>query len=390
MRLHLAIVSETWAPEVNGVAMTLGHLVAGLREAGHRVQVVRPRQAGEAASDSRGEKPDELCLPGLPFPGYASLRLGLPAPRRLLAEWRHRRPDWVHIVTEGPLGWSALWAARRLGIPVSSSFHTYFDRYCEHYHLGWLAPLLRRHLLALHRRAALTFVPTTATARELAEQDIHGLEIMGRGCDTQCFNPTRRDDTLRAHWAARPGTLVCLYVGRLAAEKNLGLAEAAFAAIARQHPDARMVWVGDGPARQSLMARHPDHHFPGQLGGTTLAAHYASADLFLFPSLTETYGNVVPEAMACGLPVIAFRRAAAAELIEHDINGCLIDPGAPDSFIESACHLANASTHRAKLGQAAAVAASGRSWSQVVNRFTTPITRMLQSTKCHEAVTIAP
>src|SRR5574343_104831 len=228
MRLHLAIVSETWAPEVNGVDMTLGHLVAGLREAGHRVQVVRPRQAGEAASDSRGEKPDELCLPGLPFPGYASLRLGLPAPRRLLAEWRHRRPDWVHVVTEGPLGWSALWAARRLGIPVSSSFHTYFDRYCRHYRLTCLAPLLQRYLLSLHRRTALTFVPTAAVAEELATRGIQGIEVMGRGCDTAQFHPACRDETLRTHWGAGPDTLVCLYVGRLAAEKNLGLAEAAF------------------------------------------------------------------------------------------------------------------------------------------------------------------
>jgi len=387
MRLQLAIVSETWAPEINGVAMTLGHLVSGLREAGHRVQVVRPLQAGEKCG--AGEKSsEELRLSSLPFPGYASLRLGLPAPRRLLAEWRHRRPDWVHIVTEGPLGWSALWAARRLGIPVSSSFHTYFDRYCQHYRLPCLAPLLRRYLLALHRRTALTFVPTRAVAEELATQGIDGIEVMGRGCDTQRFHPTHRDNALRAQWGAEPRTLVCLYVGRLAAEKNLGLAEAAFTAISRRHPDARMVWVGDGPARSGLMNRHPKHIFPGQLVGAALAAHYASADLFLFPSLTETYGNVVPEAMASGLPVLAFRHAAAAELIEDGINGILIEPTAAPAFIEAAGNWAQTPARCQDLGTAATQAARDQRWQQVVERFITPITRMLHSTKCHEAVTI--
>jgi glycosyltransferase involved in cell wall biosynthesis len=135
MALEIVVVSETFPPEVNGVAMTVGRLVHGLRARGHRVEVIRPRQT----ADDRGGN-DERAVPGLPLPGYAGLRLGLPAGRRLARLWRLRRPDLVHVVTEGPLGWSAVSAARRLGIPVTSSFHTNFDRYSAHYGVGWLRP----------------------------------------------------------------------------------------------------------------------------------------------------------------------------------------------------------------------------------------------------------
>ncbi|MGA9394750.1 MAG: glycosyltransferase, partial [Azonexus sp.] len=152
-RLDIAFVSETYPPEVNGVAMTVGRLVGGLRERGHRVSVIRPRQGqGDTGEDY------DLALPGLPLPGYPGLRFGLPAGRRLAWQWRQRRPDIVHVVTEGPLGWSAVSVARRLGIPVTSGFHTNFDRYSEHYGVGWLRPVVAAYLRALHRRTLATMV----------------------------------------------------------------------------------------------------------------------------------------------------------------------------------------------------------------------------------------
>ncbi len=362
--LAIDFVTETFPPEINGVAMTVGRLVGGLRERGHRVRVVRPRQ-GEA--DQGGEH--ELALRGLPLPGYPGLRFGLPAGRRLHREWAQRKPDLVHVVTEGPLGWSAVSAARRLGIPVTSGFHTNFDRYSVHYGLGWMRPAVSAYLRTLHRRTRATLVPTAALAADLAGEGLPGVRVVGRGVDAELFDPSRRRVALREAWSVAGEGPVCLYVGRLAPEKNLVLADKTFAAIQVWHPQARMVWVGDGPAAPRLAAEHPDHHFAGQRIGEDLARHYASADLFLFPSLTETYGNVVDEAMASGLPVLAYRSAAAAELIVDGVSGRLVSPGDEEGFRQAALDLCQQPERLAAMGAAARLALRENHWGAVVERF---------------------
>ena len=364
--LDIAFVTETYPPEVNGVAMTVGRLVGGLRELGHRVSVIRPRQG---KSDAGGEH--ELALPGLPLPGYPGLRFGLPAGGRLARQWRQRRPDLVHVVTEGPLGWSAVSTARRLGIPVTSGFHTNFDRYSVHYGVGWLRPAVAAYLRTLHRRTRATMVPTAALAADLAGEGIAGVRVVGRGVDTALYDPARRSPGLRSSWGVAHGAPVCLYVGRLAPEKNLALARRTFAAIRARHPAARMVWVGDGPSATQLAAEHPDHHFAGLRRGDDLAAHYASADLFLFPSLTETYGNVVAEAMASGLPVVAYRSAAAAELVEHEQNGVVASPGDESAYVAAALWMLEADGRPAALSAAARQAMLPRNWGRVVASFET-------------------
>lgn len=364
MSLEIAFVTETFPPEVNGVAMTVGRLVHGMRELGHRVSIVRPSQG----KSDRGSE-HELALPGLPLPGYPGLRFGLPAGRRLARQWRARRPDLVHVVTEGPLGWSAVSTARRLGIPVTSGFHTNFDRYSVHYGLGWMRPAVAAYLRTLHRRTRATMVPTAALAADLAGEGLSGVRVVGRGVDTQLYDPLRRNAMLRNEWGVAPGGLACLYVGRLAAEKNLALVERTFAAISLRHPEARMVWVGDGPSARHLAVDHPGHHFAGMRLGEDLAAHYASADLFLFPSLTETYGNVVAEAMASGLPVAAYRSAAAAELIEHGVNGAVASPGDEGAYVAAALALLADRTRLAQLSLAARQSMLPRNWAGVVASF---------------------
>ncbi len=366
--LDIAFVTETFPPEINGVAMTVGRLVGGLRERGHRVHVIRPRQG---RGDIGGEH--ELALPGLPLPGYAGLRFGLPAGGRLHREWKRRRPDLVHVVTEGPLGWSAVNVARRIGIPVTSGFHTNFDRYSVHYGLGWMRPAVAAYLRTLHRRTLATMVPTAALAADLAGEGLNGVRVVGRGVDTRLFDPRRRDMALRAEWGAGADVPVCLYVGRLAPEKNLKLVERSFAAIRLQHPRAVMVWVGDGPSARQLAVDHPDHHFAGMRTGTDLAAHFASADLFLFPSLTETYGNVVAEAMASGLPVLAYRSAAAAELIVDGDNGRLVAPGDGEAYVRIAGEMAMSAEKWPRMGVAARESMHAHRWSSVVERFETVV-----------------
>ena len=364
--LDIAFVTETYPPEVNGVAMTVGRLVGGLCELGHRVSVIRPRQG---KSDAGNEH--ELALPGLPLPGYPGLRFGLPAGGRLARQWRQRRPDLVHVVTEGPLGWSAVSTARRLGIPVTSGFHTNFDRYSVHYGVGGLRPGFAPSLRPLPGRTGASMVPTAAPAADLAGEGIAGVRVVGRGVDTVLYDPARRSPGLRSSWGVAHGAPVCLYVGRLAPEKNLALARRTFAAIRARHPAARMVWVGDGPSATQLAAEHPDHHFAGLRRGDDLAAHYASADLFLFPSLTETYGNVVAEAMASGLPVVAYRSAAAAELVEHEQNGVVASPGDESAYIAAALWMLEADGRPAALSAAARQAMLPRNWGRVVASFET-------------------
>lgn len=372
-RLDLVIVSETYPPEVNGVAMTVASLVQGLRDNGHRVRLVRPRQHAADSGDDSGGASDRDCgdlvLPGLPLPGYAGLRCGLPARRLLRAAWRAARPDVVHVATEGPLGWSALAAARALGIPVTSGFHTNFDRYSRHYGVGWLQPAIAAYLRSFHRRTRATLVPTEALAARLAGEGLSGVRVVGRGVDVALFDPVRRSAALRAAWGAAPGDLVVLYVGRLAAEKNIGLALRAFAAIRERCACARFVLVGDGPLRARLQRRHPEHHFAGQRLGIDLAAHYASGDLFLFPSLSETFGNVTQEAMASGLAVVAYRSAAAAELIVDGENGRCVAPGDEAAFIAAAAALTHSRAALGELRERARQCVAACGWDAVALRF---------------------
>jgi len=336
-RLKVALVTETYLPEVNGVAMTLGRLSAGLSARGHRVQIVRPRQKHEKTG---WQADGQLLTPGIPIPRYPELRFGLPVTDRLWQAWRNQTPDVVHVATEGPLGFSALGAARQLGIPVVSTFHTNFHSYSRHYGVGWLHGSIERYLRWFHNRTAATLVPTTTLAKQLSVRGFHAVSVLSRGVDTRLFNPAKRSPALRATWDATEHDPVVMVVGRIAPEKNLEVALAAFAAIRAEQPGAKMICVGDGPLLAPLARRHPECRFVGNQHGETLAAHYASADLFLFPSLTETFGNVVSEALASGLPVVAFDMAAASDLIEDGLNGRRVVPGDKPAFIAASCALA--------------------------------------------------
>lgn len=363
--LNIDLVTETWPPEINGVARTLEALVNGLRTRGHRVGVVRPRHQGEA--DTHGLA--ELLVAGMGLPGYPGVRLGLPAGRELRRRWAEARPDVIYIATEGPLGHSALRQARRLGIPVVAGFHTNFDAYSSHYHLGLLRRPVEAYLRRFHNRATTTLVPSPEARNALAGRGFQRLALLGRGVDTRLFHPGSRSRALRAEWGAGPESPVALHVGRIAPEKNLEGLIAAFRAIRQRVPEAVLVVVGDGPNGERLAAALPDIVLTGTRTGEELAEHYASGDLFLFPSTTETFGNVVTEAMASGLAVVAFDRAAAGQYIRDGDNGRLLPPGDQAGFNEAAATLAADPAACGRMGRAARQTAEGLGWEAIIGEF---------------------
>ena len=366
--LHIALVTETYPPEVNGVALTVARMAEGLGRRGHDLQLIRPRPTDVAQPLPPADSAPDLLLRGAPIPCYPHLRMGLPAGRRLRALWRDRCPDLVHIATEGPLGWSALNAARALQLPVTSDFRTNFQAYSQHDRLGWLRGAIEGYLRHFHNRCGCTMVPTEALSADLRARGFERTVVVARGVDTQLFDPVRRRVSLRQQWGLAGDELALLYVGRLAAEKNLDLLLQAYAAMREAEPRWRLVLVGDGPLRDSLRQRCPDAVHAGQRSGTELAAHYASADLFVFPSQTETFGNVTPEAMASGLPMLAFDHAAAGQLIEPGRNGCLAPLGDTRAFVALARQLAVDAVARQRMGEAARRSALDLAWDGVLRQ----------------------
>lgn len=375
--LRVAVVTETYPPEVNGVARTLSRMVEGLYSRGHDVQLVRPQQP-ENASTSR-PRFEQVLVRSMPIPRYPQLRLGLASKGALQRLWRLQRPDLVHVATEGPLGWTALAAAHALGLPVSSDFRTNFHAYTQHYGMAWLQRPMAAYLRRFHNRAGCTMVPTERLRQELAAMGFERLEVVARGVDTELFSPSARSAELRASWGVQPTDLVMACVGRLAQEKNLSLLLQAYRAVRKVRSNSRLLLVGDGPLRAELQTSCPEALLVGQKSGQDLAAHYASADLFVFPSQTETFGNVTMEALAAGLPVLAFDHAAAGQMIETGRNGVVCPLDAPGCFIDAACQLALGDKLRLAMAPAARATALANAWEPVIDRFEAILTQLAQA-----------
>ena len=398
--MKLALVTETFPPEINGVAMTLGNLASGLAARGFDVVVHRPRQPGDkprgatprslppAPCAARGVR--EMLHPRVPIPGYAMLRAGLPMRGTLIRAWRAHRPDVVHVATEGPLGWAALSAADALGIPLASSFHTNFHSYSKHYGFAFLTRPALAYLRWFHNRTRITLSPTDELNAELTRDGFRNMRLLSRGVDTACFTPARRDRALRAQWGATSDDdPVFIHVSRLAAEKNYTLLFRTWSRIRALHPRARFVVVSDGPLGKKLRRDYPWAVFTGFLEREELARHYASADVFLYPSLTETFGNVVTEAMASGLAVCAFDYAAAARYLRHRENGWLVPLGDEAAFIEGSLALAAGYRFRENLRLVARATAENIPWSRVIDGFARDLREVADSARTRLAAPAA-
>jgi UDP-2,3-diacylglucosamine pyrophosphatase LpxH/glycosyltransferase involved in cell wall biosynthesis len=355
--MKIDIVTDTFLPDVNGVAMTLGRLADGLRRQGHRVHVIR-------TGESSGLR--QTVAASITLPVYKDVRVGLPDPFRLRKRWLKKRPDAIYVATESPLGRSAVKAAKVLGIPVATGFHTNFHEYLDQYRLGGLEPAAKAYLKRFHQAADCTLAPSPEIVERLKQEGFREVHLLGRGVDSELFSPAKRCETLRAEWGARASVPVAIMVGRVAAEKNLVLAMKAFERMRVSVPDLKCVVVGDGPVRMKFEARFPAVHFAGMRTGEDLAAHYASADILLFPSETETFGNVLLEGMASGLVTVSYNYAASERYVEHGVNGLKAERGDEEGFLARSIE---ALSRPHEMRSAARATAERLGWDQVIVDF---------------------
>ena len=384
--MKICLVTETYPPEINGVAKTLYRISQDLKVLGHSVTIVRPHQSGEAKVS---KIPHITIVPSLPIPVYKGLHFGLPCRALLKKIWGNDRPDIVYVATEGPLGVSAINLARKMKIAVTSGFHTNFHKYMRHYRLPIMSKLTEHFLKKTHNKTLRTFAPTEDAIEQLNQMGVKNTHLLSRGVDTELFNPSKRDHVLRESWGIKsdnPETqYVAIFVSRIAAEKNIPLAINAFKRIKADNPDASCIFVGDGPEKHTLEKNYPEFKFVGTQAGEMLAKYYASGDLFIFPSLTETFGNVIPEAMASSLISIAFNYAAPKALIENNITGYLAEYNDSNCFMKTIDRALSQKSNWEKMRKKARQKAEQLNWINIVENFAEDLHKAYQEYNTHES-----
>jgi glycosyltransferase involved in cell wall biosynthesis len=361
--MRITLVTETYFPQVNGVSRTLRELVRVLTESGDEVQLIYP-DYGEVVDRELVHTVRSIVLPF-----YKELHLPRPPFGAVHHAIQSFQPEVIHIATEATLGMSVLRHALRRRLAVVSSFHTNFDQYSNHYHVGWAKKVIWQYLRWFHNRTRETYVPSVTTIQELEALGFERLVLWKRGVDSTLFRPARpgRVDIRRAlGWA--PDDLVISYVSRIAPEKNVEYLAEVLAIVASRCPQVRLLLVGDGPARPALERRIGSFaHFAGYRQGEDLADHYAASDIFAFSSLTETFGNVVLEAMASGLPVVAVRAGGVGETVQSGTTGLLVEPSDPPERMAAVLvSLIENSARRLTMAAAAREYALSQSWDAIM------------------------
>jgi glycosyltransferase involved in cell wall biosynthesis len=357
--MRILFCTDTFLPEVNGVTTVLAHMREGLARRGHEVRLAAPRYPTAALDDSGVWR-----LGAVPCPAYPQVRLSWPWGRGLAARFDQFAPELVHVVTEGPLGVFGRRYAQRRGLPLVSSFHTDFPRYAARY-LGPLAVApawawLRR----FHSAAVLTQTPSEVTRKELLAHGIPGAVVWGRSVDATWFRPERRSEARRVGLGAE-GRVLVLHVGRLAVEKDVDTLVASFS-LAQRRLGERVAFcvAGDGPRGPQVRQAMPFPRHLGFLDRATLADLYADADVFVFPSPTETCGLVALEALASGIPVIGANAGGIPESLRPGLTGYLVRPGDAEGFAARIEELVRDDDQRRAMGEAARAFAVGRDWAR--------------------------
>ena len=317
--MRIALFTETFLPKIDGIVTRLSHTVEHLQRLGNRVLIFAPEGG---LKEYKGAQ--IYGVDGLPLPWYPELKMAFPRPS-IGEKLEQFQPDIIHVVNPAILGLGGLYYGKKLDIPILASYHTHLPKYLQHYGLAMLEPLLWELLKGAHNQAELNLCTSSAMVEELSNHGIERVDLWQRGVDTELYTPDLASLEMRNRLSQNnPESPLLLYVGRLGAEKEIERIKPILDAI----PNARLALVGDGPHRQNLeqyFAGTPTY-FVGYLRGKELASAYASADVFIFPSRTETLGLVLLEAMAAGTPVVAARSGGIPDIVTDGVNGYLFDP----------------------------------------------------------------
>jgi phosphatidylinositol alpha 1,6-mannosyltransferase len=362
--LRVAFFTESLLPLVDGVSMTLDRLFHALQAAGVEFRAYSPFVPGDDVEWAHRVRP----VRSFAFPLYRDYRVSVPGGRALSRELDDYAPDIVHVVSPTP---NAVWAqswARSHGVPVVGTFHTHFVSYLPYYRLHGLQRLGWSLLRWFYGRCEATYAPSSSIVDELVAHGIPNVRLWSRGVDTQRFSPAWRDAGLRAAVGAHAGRPFVLMVSRLVREKDLADLVPVDRELRRRGVDYSLVLVGDGPMRSRLERDLPFAHFAGHQSGTSLARWYASADVFVFPSTTETFANVVQEAMASGVPAVVVDRGGPPGVIEPGRSGLVAR--AHDALHMADCvqRLAQDAQLRRAMSRAARRRAMARSWDTVTDQ----------------------
>lgn len=353
--MRIALFTETFLPKVDGIVTRLKHTVEHLQRLGDQVMVFSP---DGGLTEYKGAQIHGVS--GFPLPLYPELKLALPRPS-IGEALETFRPDLVHVVNPAVLGLAGIYYSKTMNVPLVASYHTHLPKYLEHYGLGMLEGVMWELIKAMHNQALINLVTSTAMQEELTDHGVERVEVWQRGVDTELFRPELASQEMRYRLSqGHPEAPLLLYIGRLSAEKEVDRIKPILEAI----PEARLALVGDGPYRAELEKHFADTptHFVGYLAGEDLAAAYASADAFIFPSRTETLGLVLLEAMAAGCPVVAANSGGIPDIVTDGVNGYLFDPADEEGAIAATQRLFEATTARDLMRRNARLEAERWGW----------------------------
>jgi len=359
--MRLALFTDTFLPQTNGVARTLFRLTEHLNRRGIEHLLFTPKSAPE---DSYADPIRPVA--SIPFFLYPECRLALPSMSSIQHELKSFRPDLIHMATPFNIGLCGLRYAHKNNLPHVASYHTHFDRYLDYYKMKRIVPLYWKYMKWFYRSCSTILAPSHETIDSLKMQGFNRLRLWSRGIDCQLYSPLKRSGEVRERYGIT-APLLLLYVGRIAPEKDIATLSLAMQKLP-ESMQSQVHWliVGDGPLLPELRATAPDNvTFTGYKHGEELARLYASADLFVFPSSTETFGNVVLEAMASGLPVLAADAGGVKDLIIPGVSGIMFEPGRAEALIHELCTWGNLPNALAAMGGEGRRLALGRSWESV-------------------------
>lgn len=359
--LRIAVFTETFLPKIDGIVSVLTLMLRRLNELGHQVILFGPSGGPKEYAGA-----EIVGVGGPPLPFYPELRVSVPRPY-VWHKVRDFRPDIVHVVNPFFLGPFGLMFAKRLGVPTLASFHTDVARYAGHYGVGFISSALWAYMRNIHNRADVNLCPSTAIRADLIDNGFKRVRWWKRGIDTDHFTPGPRDEAMRARLTnGNPDDFLVINVGRQSPEKGLKpLRDNLF-----QRPGVRLAMIGGGPSHEEMKEHFQGTPttFPGYLRGDDLVAAYRSADAFIFPSTTETFGLVALEAMACRVPVIAARSGGVVDTVEHGVNGLFFDPKQPAQMGEMVSRLRDNPQLRDDMAERALNHARSRSWRATMDQ----------------------